>query len=187
MGVVGPRPPSDYVLFDSFNRTDNALSMGLTNGYGALDPQAWTPELGTWGIQSNQAYCPSGGSIRSASVNSGLADNVTSIVVGTVGGGNFGFSPRYVDASNFLWVLLQNLNIFISSYTSGVNTNHTAASVTWLEHDLVEARCVGSSIEVYRNSSLVLSSTRTEHQTASKQALIANGGSHWDSFSVKPP
>lgn len=172
--------------FDSFDRADHASNLGATDGSRSADPATWTQASGTWGISGNAAYCPSGGAFRSAWISTGLADNITSIKIGYFGSGNFGFSPRYVDAYNYLWILLAG-SIFISSVTSGVNTNHTSGG-GHANGDTISVRCVGSSIEVYRNGTLTLTSTRTEHQSATKQALINNGsGFKWDDFSVEAP
>lgn len=184
-GQVDAVAQSPNGLSDSFNRADG--SMGSTDGIRLGDPALWVAGSGTWSISGNQAACASA-SFASVAVDSGFADNITSVKIGAIGSGNFGFTPRYVNNTNYLWILLAN-SIYISSYTSGVNSNHAnTAPGAYSVGDVISVRCVGSSIEVFRNGASVLTSTRTEHQTATKQGLIQNGsGNKWDDFLVTPP
>src|SRR5262245_57529908 len=88
---------------DSFNRADNASSLGSTDGAGLLDPVAWIPQLGTWGISSNQAYKSGGSSAeQSAVIDAGTADVIVEV---TTAARNFangaGLVFRAVDFQNF--------------------------------------------------------------------------------------
>lgn len=176
-------------LSDTFNRADSASSLGSTDGFASADPAAWTAASGTWGINGNQAYCPSNTSFGTAWVSSGLSDNITTVTIGNYGDNNHGFMPRYVDNNNYLLILLASYGVYISSYTSGSLTHHVVAGSA-TTGDTFAARCVGSTIEVFKNgsSTAFLTSTVTEHQTATKQGLFNNGtGTKWENFLVTAP
>jgi hypothetical protein len=88
----------EVIVADSFNRPNNASSLGATS-QGAL---GWIAQNGTWGISSNKAYLASNTSQSSAVVNTAVADVDVSADIIPGSSANFGLVFRSIDNNNYL-------------------------------------------------------------------------------------
>ncbi len=91
---------------DTFTRADSALTLGTSSGGGA-----WTAQLGTWGISTNQAYCPvpagGAGAFNVATLPAATSDGVfaaTCIVPAGATVFEGGFLVRFQDLNNFVYL-----------------------------------------------------------------------------------
>ena len=164
---------------DSFNRADNASTMGNTD-----TGQTWVPNSGTWGISSNRAYesASAPGGQRTTVVDSGMSDCNVQVTFTTYD--DTGLCFRSTDDNNHF---LNNTSELFRKQSGGY-TSLGYFSSTFGSGDVMKVELNGTSIKVYRNGSLVLSATSSFNQTATKHGLRKNGAStsRFDDFSVVP-
>lgn len=165
LGLGVPFQTSKGVLvFDSFNRADNAASMG-----NADTGQSWQVLSGTWGISSNKAYLASVTSQASTVVNAGVPGiAMTSDVTlsSTLNRAAPGLVVRTIDDSNYLLATItkastndlieiykRDLGVFtqLAQLVGAGNVNGTTYSV--------RVTAIGNTISVYRDGVLKLSHT----------------------------
>jgi hypothetical protein len=96
-------PSSAVITYadDTFTRADSAVSLGTSSG-----GTAWTAQVGTWGISTNQAYCPTpAAGFNVATLPAATSDGVFTATVVFPGGATVvecGVLLRYQDISNFV-------------------------------------------------------------------------------------
>lgn len=178
---------------DTFNRADSASSLGTASD----GIHAWTARTGTWGISSNQAYSPSIGSGPGytgsvATVNAGTGDGFLRLTLptmrSTVDGAGIVF--RYTDTSNF-WVAryaftsvqVHILKIEAGSLSTFASAAFAAATAADGERLMVELN--GTSINLYVEDQLLISTTSSFNQTASDHGLfLTQTGTRLDDLSI---
>lgn len=163
MHVLAGKQPvaSGPLVSDSFDRADNASSMG-----NADTGQTWVPNDGTWEIKSNKAYLGAGQ--RSTVVDCGVADVLVSVVVDNFYGG---VCLRSTDANNHY--LTQGDHLWKKSgggYTSICSFTAYGAG------DTVAVSAVGSNFEVFVNGVSVATGTDSTFLTQTKHGLYLNAG-----------
>jgi hypothetical protein len=175
-----------YGIADNFNRADNATSLGSTST-GDLE---WS-DFGNnyFGISSNKGYFSNaafGG--LAAVIDSGTSDGTLKVSI-DFGPNEEGIAFRATDASNYL----------VAKCSTGLNQcaimkrDNGADShvVAWTNATFgVAANMIvamsGSSISLYVDGTLVISTTITFNQTATKHGLYVYGGisgAAFDNFS----
>lgn len=155
VGAVGPV----VLVEDSFNRADNASSMG-----NADSGHVWTTQSGTCGIISNQGYASGGASNAIATVDTGEADiDFTILMVpgGTAGARNSGAVYRVTDSQNLLMARLTGGGVEIHKRVGGTFTLLASAVVTSSSSYILRVVIVGADIDVYTDGVLRLSHTLT--------------------------
>lgn len=171
------------IASDTFNRADNASSLG-----NAETGQTWTALEGTWGVASNQAYCPG------VAVTNHVATIETNTPDCRVRGAlaQKTASPRLlvrvIDAGNC--ILIQPLTSTYGVYrmTANATTQIGSVPITPQAGDTVELVLQGSSISVYVNGIYRLTVSETQGVTATKHGLgvYSNGAAaRWDNFIVE--
>ena len=185
-GVVG-QPALD--VFDNFNR-DHAGALGTsTSGH------AWTL-VGAWVIENpvtgNVPYDgqadPPAGANNVAVIASGVSDGVVKGTFDTATAGTR-LIFRYTDIDNYLfvearasdWRLATRINV-----PPVAETTVTTYNATPVNGDKVEVVLSGTSVQVYFNDVLRISSTITNFQTAASHGIGADGASagKFDNFMV---
>jgi hypothetical protein len=171
-GVVG-QPALD--VFDNFNR-DHAGALGTsTSGH------AWTL-LGTWLIQNpvtgdvpydGQANPNTGVANRTAIIASGVSDGVVKATFDIVVAGTR-LIFRYTDVDNYLFVEARASSWRVATRIATVEATLATHSATPANGDKVEVFLSGSSIQVYINDILRITTTSATAQTAASHGLGAD-------------
>lgn len=176
------------IVFDDFNRADNATSMG-----NAVTGQAWLPTSGNFGIDSNQAYCSRASGSAFCVVDSGASDCVITIEVPIVYK-NSTSSTRIVfratDANNIMWLASRSAisyNWGIVMINGGVATTPYALDCVANNDDVVKITLNGSSVRISVNGTEYLNETITFNATATKHGIGSASSylSRYDNFSVE--
>jgi hypothetical protein len=119
-------------LSDSFNRANSTTVIGSSDGAGHLEiagigsggsGKAWTAALGTWGISSNRAYCPTldGGGSGIVIAESGETDLLWKVNLRRLSG-NCGIIVRYADANNYVYAYYDGTNVTLRKVVGGVDS-----------------------------------------------------------------
>lgn len=162
--VPAGSPLANLAIYDGFNRADSSTTLGSADS-GA----AWVPQLGTWGISSNQAYCPSGSSAQGiATQNIGTANYQADVDIATLGDHNSGIVVRASDANNAILCLGDTIYSMIAGAFASLATYSAFGN-----GDHMTVVCQGSSIVVKKNGVQVASITSTFNQTATLAGLRA--------------
>ena len=165
---------------DTFNRADNASSLGTSDS-----GHVWSALLGTWGISSNKAYKPSGAGQSFAVVDSGLSDCTIDVTVsGTLTAGG-GITFRATDASNLWFVEMDVGQTLLYKVEAGGYNAPVTGMATFSVGDVMSVVLSGTSISIEKNGTQIGSHTSSFNQTATKHGLRAYGNAvTFDDFSV---
>lgn len=104
------------LIFDRFNRDDNASSLGQ-----AETTQTWQVSAGTFGIIGNAAYSPAGVA-GFATINAGGNQTLASVTMPVVSTG-CGLVLRYSDSNNYFFLFNNSGTYFFSKIVGGVQTD----------------------------------------------------------------
>lgn len=168
---------SDQYSTDSFNRANSATVLGSTDG-GTVS--AWTQDLGTWGINGNQAYVSA--SASSYATITGSADfEEVSVTVPTWPSGTAAIIFRAAGGgaaeNDFVrWGgvvgSLPVLDFVVASVVTRTETPDSGASdFTLAAGDTLSARAHGSVVEVFHNGILALCVSETDNETRTQVGL----------------
>lgn len=172
------------IVSDSFDRANGAIGTADT-------AQVWTEAVGTFTVASNQATTATGDGLA---VVEGAADGTLEV------SGLAGTSPgtpvsslvfRYSDTNNFWYVYDYHGSgsIALRKKQGGSDTEFASAGRTgsggWHDYKAVLS---GTSIQIYLDGTLKISTTSSFNQTATKVGLRssagASAGSTWDDLSM---
>lgn len=169
-------------FYDNFNRADNAASLGAP----------WLAHAGIWGIDSNEAYCVSGGfGIATVDVSSGTCR----IRVKVTTAGSLSIVYRLRDADNYIQVRYRaEFSVLFVIKTIGGSENFNIGApvngIVLQDGDLLDVR-VGSddSIKVYINDELTIDAIdglENDHLAdAGEHGLISRDAAvRFDDFSI---
>ena len=177
-----PSGGSSGGVTDSFNRADNASSLGTAD-----TGQTWTALASTWGISSNQAYNPGAGANAPAVLDSGKSDCTIQVTIATQAGDS-GLSFRATDANNFFEVTFSTTQYQVWKIVAGAFTNLASGTITGANGDVLKVVLSGSTIQIFQNGvQLGTNITDAFNQTATKHGLSqvsGSAGARWDNFSV---
>lgn len=177
---------------DDFNRADSAVSLGTsTSGH------AWTADLGTWGISSNTAYCPtlSGGTGR-ATVNYGARDCTLEVTISTVQR-PFGLVMGYagdpltqIQVRCFIIIGIHRTQfILLRNGESSLNLL-TVDGEVWADGDVLGAELAGSTFKLFRNGVQIgttVNDSRINDIVGTNHGLRAEITTvRFDNFSITP-
>lgn len=179
-GQIGRRPRQIIVTTgfgnlsstDSFNRADNATSLGSTDG-GAV--RIWVNVVNNMGISSNQAYSSSAsaGTHAVAAVVFNSLDVDVRVTLATVGSGG-GIVVRLKDANNFIELYNNgSADYRVDKVVGGVRTNLAILSVTPNNGDTLRVTTRVDRCVVYINGVL-----RANLQITDANLLGAGAVSH---------
>lgn len=145
---------------DSFNRADNASSLGT-----AETGQSYTVNSGTAGILSNQAYFASITTLAIVTFSAPCADGTWTIAFPTVAT-NTRALARSSGATDHLLVNAEAASYVVYRRVSGVVTGIGTIATTPANNDVITIRCAGSTITVYLNGVARVTVTETFNQTS---------------------
>jgi len=168
--VTEARPMYGDDTADSFNRADSTTTPGSTD-QGTV--QAWTEDLGAWGISSNRAYISAAG--NSIMTIAGSYDfEELSVEVPTWGADDAWLIFRCTDVNNRVrWggtvgsrPQLQVINAGVITVDLSPDVNLASTERILAAGDKLSVRCQGSVIECFLDDKLILSiSDETEQGT----------------------
>lgn len=151
-------------ITDSFNRADNASSVGTTD-----TGQAWTTNNGTMGINSNELYCTALSSDAVCTVDSTITDvRVKGVPTTTLVGRYFGVVGRCVDNNNYYLAQSDSAASSIYKKVAGSFTQLANFGTAMATNDQLQLRCNGTTIELLVNGTTVLSTTDSSLTTGTR-------------------
>lgn len=170
------------IVFDGFNRADNASSLG-----NADTGQAWTNLAGKMGLSGNQAYGVKVDTLGAfAVIDAGISDCIINYLV-PINLNNTRFPFRVQDAQNQLF--LMNTGGYILKLNKRVNNTVTELAsviVTLANSDLIRVQAHGNNIKVFVNGELIIDVNESSFATATKHGLQTfETASRYDNFSVE--
>lgn len=177
-------PPALPLVYDSFNRDDNAESLGTAD-----TGQAWTAINGVWGINSNCAKVVTDSGARNiAVVDSGAADGnvqVTCVDIPSLYGG---LAFRVVDINNYIrFTRYSSTQYEVRKYVENVSTVVKMYTVTPAAGDVLKVMLEGSTITPHINGVALESVEIAEFAAATKHGLMTDNSINprYDDFLVQ--
>lgn len=168
-----------YVVFDNFNRADNASVLGTAN-----TGQAWVPLVGTWGISVNQAYVAVVVGNPIAVVDSGLSNSTVNASI-PVAGNDVGLVMRATDASNYIRFIIETNVFYLQKCVVGAFTTIASIAGTLVNGDQLSVSVSGSVFTAYKNGVFILTGTDAFNSSATKHGITAvNSTVRLDDFKV---
>ena len=182
---VATGTPSNVIanVADNFDRADNFTTLGVTSTAGL----AWAALTATWGIQSNRASTVTTTVVNSVAVVDNLSPDGT--IQATVVTRDTGTCLiwRCTDANNWYGVLAASSGFQVYKFVAGVTTALGSSLGTVADGDVIKVVVSGSSFTVYKNGTLV-GSTSDSTLASGKWGLRVNSiSAKWDNFSVTVP
>jgi hypothetical protein len=170
------------VASDTFNRTNSTTSIGLAD-----TTQRWKTYGGTFGLNTNAAYCPSAATVA----NDQLAwlitnrSNCTAQVTLATRAGSLetGMAVRLTDISNF-WRLTSH---GIRKVVNGAAQTQTVYAADFASGDVMLASMYGSTILVTKNGAFSASVSDSFNSSATAHGIRSfndNSISRWDNYSI---
>lgn len=180
----GITAPSDISVTDSFDRADNASSMG-----NADTGQTWVPVSSTWGISGNKAYIPTPANDKATWLNAGISDGViTCYLTYQDPGDGILFRGLGVANNDGFLCYLSNTNIVLVNPGFGANLIVTPLTHTPGVTYKLQASFLGNAINIFEDDvwrGVVANATQ---QTATRIGLRSGGataGKRWENLSVR--
>ena len=169
---------------DNFNRANDATTLNTPSGGGG----AWNAITGTWGVDTNRAYCVSGGDGACAALDSTTSD-VDVQATFAVNQSTTGLMARAADTDNYILAQSNAGAYDLYKKVASIFTALFTGQGTAADGDVVKLRCSGTSVSLFVNGAQV-GTTQTVTQLATNTLHgLRNGSSagslaRWDDFSV---
>ena len=182
----------DHVA-DDFNRADNSSSLGSTS----LGSVAWNAVLGTWGIQSNQAYMASVSGAAVATIPTATPEGKvkvdlyvpdTSMLVGLV--------ARFIDVNNFWQLMWDSERVKLTKVVGGVaapaSFDSGAFSYPAGSTYTLELSCAGDDLTVSVDNVALTTVTDSANNTGTDFGLLGTDyadseNARWEDFDLELP
>lgn len=154
-------------VYDSFNRTDSAASLGVAD-----TGQSWSALSGTWGISSNRAYNVSDVNGEVATIDAGVANfTLSAILNGQTSATHqrfFNIVFHGLDSLNFLFTRISINDVQLYKNVAGVLTSLASVAIVAVDNTdyLFKVVCSGNSIDIYVDGVLKISHTLAGGDTA---------------------
>lgn len=177
--------PIPVTITDSFDRADNAASLGTAD-----TGQVWSALAGTWGISSNKAVMTGVATHHTAVVETGVSDMTIQVTLSPVGSGNInpGVSFRMQDVNNGLLFRINPFNAVatLSRLVAGTPTTLAGPDYTPAGTSVLKVVCAGTSVKCYVDGVLLIDTTVANFATETKHGLYAFGSppTTWNDFSL---
>lgn len=186
LGATG-QPQFTTIVSDSFNRADNASSLGT-----AETGQAWVAVDGVFGIVSQKAKMTTLGSIYpQAVVNAGVSNCTVSMDVTYVTNNGGGINFRVKDVLTFLHCVVNKTGLVVSKYDNYVST--TLGSYAFVPTNVatyhISVELNGESIKAFLNGIERISITNTFNVNETKHGIRIPDGMAmtFDNFTITVP
>ena len=172
-------------VVDSFNRADNATTLGTADS-----GHVWTSHAGTWGIATNQAreHASTGG-YAFATVDSGRASFTAQVTLAVATDTEFpGIVFSFTDPDNALWAIADATTLYLQKREAAVTTTLSSVANALANGQVLKVTRSGSAIEVFINGVSKLTSTSGFNSSVTRHGLfllMVIGTSRFDDFSVR--
>jgi len=169
------------VVSDTFDRADSTTTLGSAD-----TGQAWTANVGTWGIASNLGYVAAGAGQNVASLESSNADCDVTVTESTAASAT-GLVFRLSNGTNHLLTNSQSNGQHLYKNVNGYTDLATGGTVELANGDTLKAVLSGSSVIIQLNGTQIISVTETTFQTNTKHGLRSNGATavRFNNFKVE--
>ena len=178
---------------DNFNRADSTTTLGTASD----GVHVWTPETGTWGISSNQGYCPTlSGGLGYATVDYGARNCTLQFMIATVGrpfGAILGWEGTAADMIRIRCEIIATVHrLTIQLFRTGQTSLNfgTIDGIVWADGDVMKVVLSGQTVTVFRNGVSVTSAndSRFNDITGTKHGLYASTvtTARFEDFSITP-
>ena len=170
------------VLFDDFERPDGPLGVAPTG-------QTWLVRQGTFAVVSGKAAATAmTDGHAAAAINPGISDIDMTVELNWTTSTSRTVSFRGVDANNF-WHLQYNSFFPVTNGSSPPVNSPLIQTLTspLITGDVARVRCLGSIIEVYKNATLVGTTTSPTHSSGVEIGfrMFNDLGARWDNLNVE--
>lgn len=170
------------IVSDSFNRTDNATTLGK-----AETGQPYTVGTTPWGISNNQAYSVGTTGTDFAYINTGAFDVTASAQV--TFSVNEGVAVRIMDIGNYLVARINGAGIGLFRVIADVATQIGSYAFTPVVGTSYKVKmvCGGSSINVFLDGVLRITASETFNSKATSHGfrVTASTAGRFDNFLVE--
>jgi hypothetical protein len=172
-----------FYTTDSFTRANSTTTLGSTE---LGTPKAWTAQINTWGIESNQAYIAATGNALATFDASADFEEVAVTASVLPATREFWVNFRYSDNPN-RWRFggTEGATCRLEKIVAGAVTSYTGPTgFTIAQGDRLVVRCHGTVIEAFLNGRQAFCITDTFNQTATMVGMqIAVNDVRLDDFS----
>jgi hypothetical protein len=179
------------LAYDTFTRADGSLGNSETSGPDSqtVAAEAWTAQLGTWGIATNKAASSAldgTESVSVATVDVGTT-NVMVEVVATRSAGTSGLTLRYTDADNYIKCVHNGTNLQVIEVVAGTPNTLVNAAATYGAAFRMMVSLNGTKVRGYYNNALIGSEATTAVTTGNNHGLFTDDtGATFDGFLILP-
>jgi len=135
--------PAGPLAEDSFDRADSTTTLGTADS-----GQAWTADVGTWGINGNKGYRVGTTDGAMATIDVGAADQTVSAVAVLVNGNYHGVVARMTDTNNFYLAQGNNARTQLYKRVAGTYTQLGSNGAAISNGDTLTLRVSGTSIKL---------------------------------------
>ena len=178
-------PYAGYLLFDSLTDSNDVAIADHTPEKGG----PWVANSGTWTIQNNQLRESTGGS-KTTVIDVEQADVIFQATWSVLAASDAGIVARYVDASNYLILVVDSITNFMILWkqVSGSWSQADSAAVVFAANDVIKLTASGTTITGFVNGTQKVQATVTDHATATKYGFFSNAAAYnsirWDDVTV---
>lgn len=174
------------IVSDTFNRADNAASMG-----NADTGQTWIVDLpanGTWSISSNRAHLVSAASVGYTYVDSGVANCKVSADLLYTTGIAIGVLARLTSKNDFIYVIMAGTGLTLIKRAAAVNTtigsyDFTPTNGNWYN---VAITLDGNNVSVSLDGVQRIAVTESHNGSAVKHGFRSPlDNTYYDNFKVE--
>jgi len=171
--------PVQLLISDSFDRADNASSLGNTD-----TGQTWVTFTGVPRIISNQASATTG--IYRGYIETGITDCVLSAKIVDVDADGAALMFRIVDVDNRYYVAAYPASLIFGKFVAGAQTAVTTIALAFAENEIVKVVVNGTSIKAYVNGTLQIDVTDSSLTTGTKCGIgLGTSDDYLDDFKIE--
>jgi len=171
--------PTELNAYDSFNRVDNASSLGTAD-----TGETWVTLTGTPRIISNQASATTG--VYRGYIETGITDCAVSAKFPAIVTAGAALMFRIVDVNNRYYVGVYPTSLIFGKFVSGTQTAITTVTLTFVAEEIVKAIVDGTSIKVYVNGVEQINTTDSDLTTGTKCGIgIGDADNYIDNFEIE--
>lgn len=171
------------IAYDSFDRADSALSLGVAD-----TGQTWTAVNGTWGISNNQAYVATNSGARNIAVlASGSADGIIEVKFSEIAL-YCGLCFRVTDVNNLLRFTMASATTYqLRRIAANVQTDIAVPLITPTKGDVLKVILRGANIKCYVNGHLCVNVTDTFNSMVENHGIFAYNSvvPRFDNFKIE--
>jgi len=167
------------IAYDSFDRADNAASLG-----NADTGETWVTLSGTPRIISNQASATTG--IYRGYIESEITDCVLSAKIVDVGTEGAALMFRLVDVNNRYYVGVYPTSLVLGKFVAGTQTVINTVALAFVDNEILSITVDGTAIKVYVNGTKQIDTTDSDLTVGTKCGIgIGANDDYLDNFKIE--